>query len=86
MFLVISLVGRGALGSGDVKLAAALGAVLGFPLALSGLLLGVVLGGVAALVLLITRRVGRKDPIAYGPYLALGAWIVWTRALGLWLF
>jgi prepilin signal peptidase PulO-like enzyme (type II secretory pathway) len=86
MFLVIALIGRGALGSGDVKLAAALGAVLGFPLALSGLLLGVVLGGVAALVLLITRRVGRKDPIAYGPYLALGAWIVWTRALGLWLF
>jgi leader peptidase (prepilin peptidase)/N-methyltransferase len=86
LFLVIALIGRGALGSGDVKLAAALGAVLGFPLALSGLLLGVVLGGVAALVLLITRRVGRKDPIAYGPYLALGAWIVWTRALGLWLF
>jgi leader peptidase (prepilin peptidase)/N-methyltransferase len=40
---------------------------------------------VAALVLLIARRVGRKDPIAYGPYLALGAWIVWTRAVGLWL-
>ncbi len=86
LFLVIALIGRGALGSGDVKLAAALGAVLGFRLALSGLLLGVILGGVAALVLLITRRVGRKDPIAYGPYLALGTWIVWTRALELWLF
>ena len=84
LFLVIALVGRGAMGTGDVKLAAALGAVLGFPLAVSGLLLGVVLGGVAALVLLVTRRVGRKDPIAYGPYLALGAWIVWTRTFGLW--
>jgi leader peptidase (prepilin peptidase)/N-methyltransferase len=84
IFMVIGLIGRGALGTGDVKLAAALGAVLGFPLAMTGLLVGVVLGGLAALVLLVTRRVGRKDPIAYGPYLALGAWIVWTRAFGLW--
>ena len=41
-------------------------------------------GGVAALFLLLTRRAGRKDTMAYGPYLALGAWLVLTRVLGLW--
>jgi prepilin signal peptidase PulO-like enzyme (type II secretory pathway) len=84
LLLLIALAGRGAMGAGDVKLAAALGAVLGYPLILHGLFYGILAGGAAALVLLVTRRVRRKDYIAYGPYLALGAWIVWTRALGLW--
>jgi leader peptidase (prepilin peptidase)/N-methyltransferase len=83
-FLVVAWLGRGAMGMGDVKLAAALGALLGFPLIVPGLLLGTLAGGLVALALLVTRRAGRKDTMAYGPYLALGAWIVWTRSLGLW--
>jgi leader peptidase (prepilin peptidase)/N-methyltransferase len=85
LFLLLALIQRGAMGLGDVKLAAALGAALGFPLILAGLLYGILAGGLAALVLLVTRRAGRKDAMAYGPYLALGAWIVWTQSLGLWL-
>ena len=84
LLLLIALAGRGAMGAGDVKFAGVLGAVLGYPLILHGLFYGILAGGAAALVLLLARRVGRKDYIAYGPYLALGAWIVWTRALGLW--
>lgn len=84
LFLLLALIRRGALGAGDVKLAAALGALLGFPLVLPGLLIGALAGGVAALLLLITHRAGRKDYMAYGPYLALGAWLVWTGSLGLW--
>ncbi len=83
-FMVLAIVGRGALGMGDVKLAAALGALLGYPLVLPGLLLGVIVGGVWGAVLLITRRAGRKDYMPYGPSLALGAWIVYLGALGLW--
>ena len=49
---------------GDVKLAAALGALLGYPLVLPGLVLGVIAGGLAALLLLLTRRAGRKDAMA----------------------
>jgi leader peptidase (prepilin peptidase)/N-methyltransferase len=48
------------------------------------MLAGIMAGGVAAAVLLLTRRAGRKDAFAYGPYLALGAWLVYTRVLGLW--
>jgi prepilin signal peptidase PulO-like enzyme (type II secretory pathway) len=84
LFLLIGLAKRGAMGAGDVKLAAALGAVLGYPMVLWGLFWGIVAGGLAALLLLVTGRAGRKDTMAYGPYLALGAWLVWTRSLGLW--
>jgi leader peptidase (prepilin peptidase)/N-methyltransferase len=84
LFLLIALARRGAMGAGDVKFAAALGAVLGYPLVLHGLLWGIVAGGLAALLLLVTGRAGRKDTMAYGPYLALAAWLVWTRSLGLW--
>jgi len=84
LFLLLALIRRGAMGAGDVKLAAALGALLGYPGLLHGLFWGILVAGVAALVLLATRRAGRKDYMAYGPYLALGAWIVWTMSLGLW--
>jgi leader peptidase (prepilin peptidase)/N-methyltransferase len=72
------------LGPGDVRLAAALGAVLGTPNVLLALAAGILAGGVAALFLLATGRAGRRDRMAYAPYLALGAWLIWTRAFGLW--
>ena len=84
LFFLLALVGRGAMGLGDVKLEAALGALLGWPAVLAAMVAGVLAGGAAAAFLLLTKRAGRKDSIAYGPYLALGAWLVHTRVLGLW--
>jgi prepilin signal peptidase PulO-like enzyme (type II secretory pathway) len=84
VFGLIYLLGRGALGLGDVKLEAALGALLGWPAVLAAIFTGVLAGGAAAAFLLLTKRAGRKDAFAYGPYLALGAWLVYTSALGLW--
>jgi len=84
LFALVALAGRGAMGTGDVKLAAALGAVLGYPLVLQGLFWGVLAGGGAALLLLATGRVKRKGTMAYGPYLALGGWLAWMGSLSLW--
>ena len=84
LFLLVALAEHGAMGAGDVKSAAALGAVLGYPLIIRALFWGIVAAGGAALVLLATRRVGRKEYMAYGPYLALGAWLTWMGSLGLW--
>ena len=70
---LIALIGRGKLGAGDVKLAGVIGLMLGFPAAISALVIGILLGGAAAMLLLITRRAGRKSSLAYAPYLALGA-------------
>lgn len=79
LFLVVMLVGRQALGAGDVKLAAFIGVVLGFPQVLWGLALGILAGGMAALLILVTRRGGLKSYIPYAPFLCLGAVCVLLR-------
>jgi leader peptidase (prepilin peptidase)/N-methyltransferase len=77
------LFGRGALGLGDVKLAAVIGLMTGYPGVLQALLLGAVLGGVSALALLATRRAGLKSTCAYAPYLAIGAMLaLWVGGGG----
>lgn len=84
LFLLLSLPRHGALGPGDVRLAAVLGAMLGLPDILLALGAGILAAGAGALWLLATHRAGRRDRMAYAPYLALGAWLVWTRSSGLW--
>jgi leader peptidase (prepilin peptidase) / N-methyltransferase len=73
IFLVFQLIGRGALGAGDTKLALLIGAMAGMPGVFNALFFGVALGGLGALVYLIVLRRGRKEFMPYGPYLAAGA-------------
>jgi leader peptidase (prepilin peptidase)/N-methyltransferase len=68
-----ALFGSGALGGGDVKLAAFIGLVTGFPLIVESLMLTIVTGAVVSLILLITRVRSLRDPIPYGPFLIIGA-------------
>lgn len=82
VFLLAALVSPGGagLGLGDVKLAGVLGALLGWlgwTEAMLGLLSGFVLGGLAAAVLLLLRRVARGASIPFGPAMLLGAYL-WT--------
>jgi len=74
LFLPAWLSGGG-VGAGDVKLGAFLGLALGFPAILAGLFLGFVAGGVVAVILLLARLRGRRDPIPYAPFLTAGAWV-----------
>jgi leader peptidase (prepilin peptidase) / N-methyltransferase len=71
-FLVAALAKPGGMGMGDVKLAALIGLVVGFPQVLWTLTLGIVAGGIAALLLVVTRRATLKSGIAYAPYLCFG--------------
>jgi leader peptidase (prepilin peptidase) / N-methyltransferase len=70
-FFLLSIVTRGGLGMGDVKLAAMLGFLLGYKV-LGALTVGVFVGGIWSAVLLLTHRAGLRTAIAYGPFLALG--------------
>ena len=72
-FLFLAFVSKGALGGGDIKLIAALGLWLGWKSLLSVILYGAIAGGIAALVLLLTKKIKRKQFLAYGPYFALSA-------------
>ncbi len=73
ILLLIALVSRGGMGWGDVKMAALIGLVTGFPLILVALLLAIILGGVVALVLLLFKKRRRKEGIPFGPFLSLAA-------------
>ncbi len=77
VFLVLAVAVRGGMGMGDVKLAGLIGLLLGRATP-GGLIAGVVAGGLAASLLLLSGRAGRRSTFAYGPYLALGCavWIV----------
>ena len=62
----------GVLGMGDAKLTAAMGALLGWPAVLPALFCGILTGGLVSGLLLLSRRIERKERIPYGPFLALG--------------
>ena len=73
----LSVLGRGALGMGDVKLSAVLGLVCGYwavEVALRAVLAGFLIGGVAALGLMITRHAHRHTQLPFAPFLVAGAW------------
>ena len=69
--------GQDGLGLGDAKLLAAAGAWLGWG-ALPVLVLVATLGALA--FALVTRRRAR-DPVAFGPWLALAFWVLWVIGL-----
>lgn len=73
--LLVALISRGGMGGGDIKLAAVTGLFLGWPLAPLGLFLGAFIGGIMAIFLLLLKIRGRKDPLPFGPFIALGALI-----------
>lgn len=64
------------LGFGDVTLATALALHLGWrgwPSVILGLTAGLLVAWVVTRALLVARRIGRRDPVALGPALLLGA-------------
>jgi len=75
------ILGKDALGGGDIKLLGALGMVLGWQGALDGLFLGSIFSGLWAGFMILSGRLKAKTPIPYGPFLCAGC-----LAAGLWPF
>jgi len=71
------------MGMGDVKLATFVGLALGFSFAAPALVVTALTGGIVAVLLMITGARKRGEPIAYAPFIALGAitaLLVWGSA------
>ena len=69
--------GSGKMGYGDAWFAAALGLWLGWQALLMLLWLAFLSGGVVGVILLATGVKNRKDPIPFGPFLAIAAFIAY---------
>lgn len=69
---LLTLLIPGAFGGGDIKLMAACGIFLGWKLNLLSLFFAVMGGGIYGIWLLATKRKGKKDHFAFGPFLCAG--------------
>jgi len=88
--LIIAIAGtylfkKEAMGGGDIKLAAMIGAFLGWQLTLLSLFLGFFLGSIIGVIVLIINK-GKSDIVPFGPFIALGAMlsIFWGQAIIFW--
>ncbi len=72
LLLLVAMINPAGMGAGDVKLAAFMGVFLGYYV-LIALLVAFVLGAVVGLILIVTKVRTRKDPLPFGPFLALGS-------------
>lgn len=78
IYLAMALVYPGGMGLGDVKLAGVLGIYLGWAgwgAVAVGSFGAFLLAGIFSIVLLATKRAGRKSGIPFGPWMLAGAWV-----------
>lgn len=88
ILLIPALVYPEGMGWGDVKMAALIGLVTGFPLVFVALFLSIVMGGLVGGVLLLFKLRKRKEGIPFAPYLSVATVVtlVWgSQILGWYL-
>ncbi|WP_167050532.1 A24 family peptidase [Salinibacterium sp. ZJ77] len=78
LLFIVAFIKPDGMGFGDVKLAGALGIVLGYfgwSAVVVGFFAAFMLGGVAGIILLALRKAARGTGIPFGPWLIAGAWV-----------
>ncbi len=77
-----------AMGMGDVKLMAPIGLFLGWKLCIAALSVSILLGGLISMVLILFRIKKRRDTVAFGPFIVIGAFvtIMWGWELVQWFY
>jgi leader peptidase (prepilin peptidase)/N-methyltransferase len=80
------LYGQEAMGEGDLNLIALVGAFLGWKAVVVTILIACVVGSAVGLGLMAVKRLGRRQHIPFGPFLALGAVVglFWGERLLAW--
>jgi len=91
IILIIGLAGsvifkKEAMGGGDVKLAAMIGAFLGWRYIIISLFLGFFLGALAGIFLIVSKIKSREDEVPFGPFIILGSFItlLWGEKILSW--
>lgn len=76
------------LGGGDIRIGALMGALLGYPMILTGLFFGYLFGSIFSLVGLALKKLNRRDQIPFAPFLLLGTYVAmfWGKPVVDWYF
>ena len=69
LFFIIAVASNGGMGGGDIKLIAVLGFIQGLKKTLLNILLSFLIGAFVSIILLLLKKKGRKDAIAFGPFI-----------------
>lgn len=73
-FIIQHFISHGSwVGTGDIRMGALVGAMLGLPEGLLALFLAYLIGAGVGVFLLLTRRANWRTPVPFGAFLALGA-------------
>jgi leader peptidase (prepilin peptidase) / N-methyltransferase len=75
LLLFISIVSKGGMGGGDIKLFGVLGLLLGTKLILLTFFLATLVGTVGGVIGLAVGKVKKKQPMPFGPFIGIGALI-----------
>lgn len=73
LLLLLAVLYPGGMGSGDIKMVAMLGTLLGWQKIFLTIFIGSLIGSIIGIALILLKKKGRKAKIPFGPYLALGA-------------
>ncbi|AIM15775.1 hypothetical protein HW35_05160 [Bacillus sp. X1(2014)] len=84
LLFFIAIVSKGGMGGGDIKLYAAIGVALGPMLTIMSLVLASFVGAIAGLLLMLTGKLKRRQPIAFGPFIMVGSLISYEYGNVIW--
>lgn len=85
LILLVVLLSKGGMGMGDVKLFALCGLILGIGPVILAFMLACAFGTVVGVMLIVFKVVQHKQPVPFGPWLALGtliAYLYGTQIIG----
>lgn len=87
MALWIVTLGKG-IGMGDIKLALALGMLIGYSSVWQWVVLSFVMGSVYVIPMLFSGRKKWKSEVAFGPFMILAFWLVyfWGEQIDMWMW
>ncbi len=73
---LLAVISKNSIGGGDIKLSAVFGIWLGCPDILKALLLAALSGSIYCIIMLLFKRLKRKDVLPFGPFLILGFYYI----------
>jgi leader peptidase (prepilin peptidase) / N-methyltransferase len=72
LLLFISIVSKGGMGGGDIKLYAVIGFAIGTKLMLLSFFIATLIGAIFGIIGILLRMLERKKPVPFGPFIAIG--------------